>query len=1042
MLDKDLQTQAFHNTLEKLNPVQRQAVEQTEGPILVVAGPGTGKTQILSARIGNILASTDTEPHNILCLTYTDAGTIAMRKRLFDMIGVEAYRIHIFTFHAFCNHIIQDNLDIFGYRELQPVSELESLQIFHSLIDSFSADNPLKRFSGEIYFDTNRLQDLFQTMKKEAWSPLFLEKAIDDYLADLPNREEYQYKRANSSKNIKVGDLKVSLLEKEKEKMDKLLAAVKGFEYVNHKMEEARRYDYNDMILWVLNKFKEDPNVLLNYQEKYHYFLVDEYQDTNGAQNEILNLLTAYWDAPNVFVVGDDDQSIYRFQGANISNIIDFYDRHKAHAKIFLMEENYRSTQGILDASGVLIANNKERLVNKLQGLSKELIAMNPTFSKNDTLPEIRVYDNALQEEAGICRELEKLYRQGEDLSEVAVIYRNHRLVANIVKVLERKEIPLNIKQKINILELPLIRNIIVLLDYINEEHKAPHSSEALLFEIMHYSFFGISVRDIAAINKYARKKDSAKKLSWREIIGSREILFRLNLETAKAISVFEENIIYWIKAVTNETVQVLFEKILTKGGLLTEIMNGSDKVWKLQQISTFFDFIKEETARNKYLSLSGILDTLHLMLDNKIPLFLNKVLNHEKGINFLTAHSSKGLEVKHVFLIAASADCWDKAPPRRGFSLPDSLWVNDEKERAEDERRLFYVAMTRAKEKLIISYPARKNNDKETEASRFVAEIISGTNLSEKEITIAEEDLLSFQAELLFENQLPEIGFLDKEFLKKELEDYKMSVTHLNKYLRCPISFYFENVLKVPSARNENMGFGSAVHFALFQLFLQMQQDEKKQFPSLENFLFYFKTGMESYHSHFTQKAFERRLEYGRKILPDYYDNYVNSWNKVVKPEYRISLCEIGGVPVTGALDKIEFDGKNVNVVDYKTGNPENARAKLAGPSEKNPNGGDYWRQIVFYRLLLDNDKSTNYTMASAEIDFIQPDTKGRFTKAKLYVSDEDIHIVQQQIKETYQKIMQFEFTKGCGEENCSWCNFVKYNYNAAMLKFEEQEE
>ncbi|RZK13220.1 MAG: ATP-dependent helicase [Flavobacterium sp.] len=321
-------------------------------------------------------------------------------------------------------------------------------------------------------------------MKRECWTPEFLSAKIDEYITDLPTREEFIYKRANSKIGVKVGDLNYNKLNPEIEKVELLRAAANEYPKYLAMMREAKRYDYNDMILWVLDAFKSNTNLLLKYQERYLYFLVDEYQDTNGSQNEILNMLTSYWDNPNVFVVGDDDQSIYRFQGANVKNIVDFYDRYKDTVKTIVMVENYRSTQNILDASKAVIDNNKERLVNKLQGLSKDLIAKNSDLGNSLIKPRVIEYYNTIHEEAGIVKEIEKLYQSGIDLNEVAVIYRNHKLVAHIVKALELKGIPLNVKQKINILELPFIQNIIKLLDYIQKEYDKPGNAEYLLYEL------------------------------------------------------------------------------------------------------------------------------------------------------------------------------------------------------------------------------------------------------------------------------------------------------------------------------------------------------------------------------------------------------------------------------------------------------------------------------------------------------------------------------------------------------------------------------
>ena len=270
----------FKEEYERLNEKQRIAVDTIDGPVMVIAGPGTGKTQILASRIGKILLDTDAQPENILCLTYTEAGVVAMRRRLLNFIGPNAYKVNICTFHAFCNDVIQDNLSLFEKTALDPVSDLEKIQFFKELIDSFPKNHLLKRYRGDVYFEINNLQSLFSNMKKEGWTPSFINQKIDDYLANLPTRDEFIYKR--KYKEFNAGDLKRDKIQEEQERMEKLRAAVGEFDRFQQLMRKKNRYDFDDMINWVIKAFEENKNLLANYQEKYQYILVDEYQDTSG----------------------------------------------------------------------------------------------------------------------------------------------------------------------------------------------------------------------------------------------------------------------------------------------------------------------------------------------------------------------------------------------------------------------------------------------------------------------------------------------------------------------------------------------------------------------------------------------------------------------------------------------------------------------------------------------------------------------------------------------------------------------------------------
>ena len=365
----------FAQEYEKLNEQQRLAVNNIEGPVMVIAGPGTGKTQILASRVGKILLETDVLPENILCLTYTDAGVVAMRKRLLQLIGPDAYKVNIYTFHAFCNDVIQENLFLFEKTSLDPISELERIELFKQLIDSFPKNHPLKRYRGDVYYEIRNLDKLFSAMKREGWTPDFISRKINEYLADLPNRDEFVYKR--KYKEFNAGDLKKDKIEEEKERMEKLRAAVNEFDRFQEMMKKKKRYDFDDMINWVIKAFEENKNLLTNYQERFQYILVDEYQDTSGTQNRLVELLISYWNKPNIFVVGDDDQSIYRFQGANVENMLGFVNSYQNDLFTVVLTENYRSTQAIIDASKALINRNEERLVKQIPNLSKELRSVN-----------------------------------------------------------------------------------------------------------------------------------------------------------------------------------------------------------------------------------------------------------------------------------------------------------------------------------------------------------------------------------------------------------------------------------------------------------------------------------------------------------------------------------------------------------------------------------------------------------------------------------------------------------------------------------------
>ncbi|WP_157542785.1 ATP-dependent helicase [Mucilaginibacter aquatilis] len=1047
----DRYNQNFQQILARLNPEQLAAVNKLDGPVLVVAGPGTGKTQILAARIGKILSDTDAQPNEILCLTYTDAGAVAMRKRLFEFIGPDAYRINIYTFHAFCNDVIQENLEYFGRLGLEPLTDLDSAMLFRDLIDGFGKDHPLKRFTGDIYFETSRLKSLFSTMKRENWTASFIEQAVKDYIDDLPNREEFTYKRANAAKGIKVGDIKEKEITAAKDKMEKLLSAVKEFDNYENRLDIAKRYDYDDMIMWVLRAFANNEDLLRRYQERYQYILVDEFQDTSGSQNELLKFMLSYWDTPNVFVVGDDDQSIYRFQGANMKNILDFAGDYVDALYTVVLKQNYRSNQTILDISRALIGNNNERLTSQLR-LDKNLQAANVRFATETVEPVISEYANPDHELVDVAYQIEDLIQAGVDANEIAVIYRNHNQVEQLIHYLDAKKIAVNTRRKIDIFTLPFGEKIINILQYLAMEIDSPYSGDEMLFEIMHYDFFDIKPIKIAKASiavaqaNYKVLADDQKTSIRRyltEMQGPRQgNLFEV--DNKEPLRQLIGNIEELLKVSMSFTVQVLFQHVITSLGILRYVMQQPDKGWHMEVLNSLFNFVRDEARKNPEGKLKDVILTIDLMKRNGIRLELNQVIHADNGVNFVTAHGSKGLEYEHVFLVGCNKRVWDAKGRNSGFSFPDTLMQSaaDDTAQQEESRRLFYVAITRAKQCLNISYTVKDRNDKDQEASQFVGEIVAATHIRVQYPQVHPDALMSYLSTQFTEADKPVVQLLDKNYIDQLLQNYVLSVTHLNAYLDCPLKFYFQNLIRVPAGKSPAMAFGSAVHFALYKVFDRMGKSEDKVFATTDDFMREFRWFMMRSRDSFTKEDFKLRMDYGDKILPAYYEQNLPTWNKIAKVELPVRNVVINGVPVKGHLDKIEFNGKQATIVDYKTGKLKYAKEKFIRPTTDNPNGGDYWRQAVFYKMLIDADRNKDWEVIGTTFDFVEPINEGEYHKEKIVVIPGDEATVTRQLTNIYQKIMAHDFATGCGKPECSWCHFVRSNFKQAGDILEGAEE
>ncbi|MGB0849826.1 MAG: PD-(D/E)XK nuclease family protein, partial [Bacteroidia bacterium] len=352
-----------------------------------------------------------------------------------------------------------------------------------------------------------------------------------------------------------------------------------------------------------------------------------------------------------------------------------------------------------------------------------------------------------------------------------------------------------------------------------------------------------------------------------------------------------------------------------------------------------------------------------------------------------------------------------------------------------EESRRLFYVALTRAKRNIEFSYAVKDDKNKDLTKSLFVVELEeSGASKFEKQ-EASEEDILHFFDFMMAKKNEKYINLIHQDFVKKEVENFRLSATNLNSYLKCPVTFFYQNILRVPSAKNESSTFGTAVHYALDGLYKNLHSftSEKEAKQLIES---RFTAAMHSSKEAFTKEGLERRMFYGKDILEKYYDKYNSTWDaeKEVHTELYLKNCEIDGVPIRGQIDKVVVNHRTAHVVDFKTGQYKYGSKKVKPPVDlaDNPEeqnfekrfGGDYWRQVLFYKALIESDSTKDLKVISGEIDFIEPD-KDEFKKVKIMVKEDEYEFVRRQIKETFAKIQNLEFEEGCGKEECQWCRF-----------------
>lgn len=1028
-----LQFQSKYNQqYDLLNAEQKKAVDTIYGPVLVIAGPGTGKTQILSLRVANLLQSeAQVAPYNILCLTFTDEGKKNMRDRLIKLIGAEtAQHIAIHTFHSFCNEVIQMNLNLFQQDSLDAVSELEKIQYIKEILLQLDKKHPL--YNGKKpTIHVRYLLNLFSKMKQENWTADYLHEKTQAYIDNLKADPDNL-----SSRGKTKGQLKVEVMNKIKS-FEKSLAGIKLFESYKNVMLQHQRYDFDDMINWVIRLFKTHEDVLLGYQEKYQYILADEFQDTNGSQLELMYCLSNYDDSPNLFVVGDDDQSIYRFQGASIENMSRFRQKYIDHGLVEIcLRTNYRSTQGILQYAKNLIDKVENRLIHQNALLDKNLISFYTAQHQHDTAPQfIRLYSDR-HEKIYLAKKIQELIEQGVPPQQIAVLYAENKNCLELASYLKKLDIPYYTRKRVNLLQDITAAQILQILRYIHLEFENPYSADDLLFEILHYDFFHIPALLIAKTSILSSQFASSHK--------SQKNSFRLYLQEAlkeEAPTLFVaserdallhasrilENLIH---SSANISVLQLLDAVVEQCDILTNILADTNKFEKLESLTALFDFIKDECHRNPTWNLHSIMQLIDLMVENDIEIPLTKIYGHENAVRLFTIHSSKGHEYEYVFVAGCVAEQWEsKRKPSSSVQIPPNVFESAVNTKDADElRRLMYVALTRAKKHLTVSYYDYDNKEKDCTPSILLYQIFEN-EIEPQKPNISNEDILFFES---LTNNIDEkiiATRMEKAFVDKQLEHFEMSATALNNYLRCPLHFYYQNILRIPSGVSEAMTFGTCIHYALEKIMRDMKADPTQAFPPVERLIDHFEFYMRRNKEKFSNEGFQHKLSYGNDLLTEVYNHEIIHWSKQVVLEEHVKAT-IKGIPIKGFMDKIEYHEQGDIVVDYKTGDPSKAKKKfdVCDPIKENI-GGDYWRQAIFYKLLLDYQHPRKYKSGAAQFLFIEPnsETKQLVKPVTVVFSKQQEAYVIDQITSTWEKIHQHQFYEGCGDKYCDSCNLTK---------------
>ncbi len=1012
-----IMNEMFARLYNQLNPQQKEAVDTLEGPLMVVAGPGTGKTQVLTLRIANVILQGKAKPEEVLALTFTENAAANMRRRLFEILGSRAYFVNIATFHGFCNEVIQQNPEDFAFVQAQDiyragtnVSEVEQTQLLENIIrkGQFERFNLYNPYINYIALINKAIGDL----KREGVGPneynLLIQKAEDELAA----RDDLYHAKGRYKGQIK------SVYKKAQERIEKNKEFCEVYRHYQEELTSLGDYDYNDMIMYTLRALRENKILRERLRGAYKYILIDEHQDANSAQNKVVELIGGEDPAPNIFVVGDEKQAIFRFQGASLANIMYFKNKFPS-CKVVTLQKNYRSHQKIIDAAQSVISNNEGRIANYIVGIDDSLTAAHGSAGRKIELyepetPELELYM--------IKEKIKELEAEGVARSEIAVLYRENREGDAISDVLSKEGILHVVESSRNIFDDAAIKNFIALVIFAARRDLTSgalrrQECDAELINLLLIDFLEIPASDVYKLASLRAERRKPKNIFW--VMSDVKLMQENNIESCDKIFEFSQNISKWISAAQSKNAAQAFEQIARESGFL-EYIASKNSFDYIAKFNTIFSELKNLTQSKKNFTLADFTQHVALLGRFGIALKQKSLRLPADAVRLMTVHKAKGLEFDYVILCGCLDARWG------GRKKPDVLGLLDiygegggtDASAIEDNRRLFYVALTRARKGVFISAPLYAGDGREQIRSRFIGEI--KPELVERgDVSRYDKGIAATAHFFISEARPSEPGVSDKKFLQALFLKRGLSATALNNYLVCPWRYFYRNLVRLPEAQQSYLMYGNAVHAALKEFFDWPDR-------SKEHLFLKFTRALNA--QPFLEHEALRYKGRGEKALSAYFDNYdLGSSMAGIKTINEFTVGNImldRNIRLTGKIDKIELDfGGGVNVVDYKTGRAKSRNA-LAGIG-KNAAGNER-RQLVFYKLLLDRLPDSKYRMTSGEIDFVEPDKKsGKFRKEKFVISSEDTSALESQIRQSADEILSLSFwNKRCDDARCYYCS------------------
>ncbi|MDP3244516.1 MAG: UvrD-helicase domain-containing protein [bacterium] len=997
--------------LVDLNNEQKEAVTHKEGPLLIVAGAGTGKTTVVTKRLAWLILNNFAAPEQVLAMTFTDKAAGEMEERVDRLLPYGYVDLWVSTFHAFCERVLKAHaIDIGLSSDFKLLNQTEQWLLLRQNLEKLNLDyyRPLGNPTKFIH----ALLKHFSRAKDEAVRPaeyleyvknLKLNADAENVIARTPHLRGT--KQSHQLKD-KIAAFPPVARNDENNDIHRLEEVANAYHVYQQLLLDNNALDFGDLINYTLELFQKRPKILEQYRQQFKYILVDEFQDTNWAQYELIKILAA--PSNNLAVVGDDDQSIYKFRGASVSNILQFKQDFPSSQGIVLVK-NYRNKQNILDtAYNFIQQNNPYRLEYKLKSsnLSKKLSAQTGA----EGIFQQIIAEDYLDEAKKIAATMIDLHKKDKDASwnDYAVLVRANSYAEPLMKVFSDIGLPFNFVASRGLYAKTIVMDILAYLKLLDNYHESP-----ALYRVLNLPVFALPVESVIVLNHYAFKKS----VSLYEALKNASMMPEISAETRNKINDLLAMIGKHTALARTANVSKVTLAFLEDSGYLKKLVNQDS-----QQAQTEVNFLRQFYKKIQDFETAALEPTVKNFMETfKLELEAGEEGNLEndleqgpEAVKIMTIHSAKGLEFRYVFL----ANMVDKRFPaterRDPIELPTALVKEILPEgdvHLQEERRLFYVALTRAKEGVFLTRALDYGGVRAKKPSRFLYELGLVKEEGKKQ-TKKKESADDFQKR--------EPLAAGKSDLLAHLPPY-FSYTQYRAFKSCPLQYKFAHILKIPVQGRAPFSFGHSLHRALYDfyhLLLEQNQNqqaglfgaegEKKQnIPTLEDLLtIYKKRWVDDWYDNAAQK--KDYFTKGEKTLRLFYEQNKDNFGRPVFLEQPFFL-KFGNCTVKGAVDRIDDLGDNtVEIVDYKTGKAKDEETLDEAAKE----------QLVIYQIAC--QELLKKTPARLTFYYLESGVKLPFLG-----TDKDKQKTKDNFEKTFEEIKRSDFVADPSPHKCKFCDF-----------------